>query len=354
MTTMTINPSFTAKTASVTGIIAVGEKVLLYVFGVDTASLEHLRVRVRFAGADVARFPMTEADSWGVSDNAATGTIDLNTVELRNVFDGLDDHARMTCVLVVEDNGGVNNLYATTNVTVKNWPVSGDQVPVSLGTWTDQVEEIRGQILDLQQSVAAVEVFTGHNHNGVNSFAVQHSDLSGSGTKTHDQIDGKLDSLDSAMSSYAGTVQAHVTGTENPHGVTKAQVGLANVNNTSDASKPVSTAVAAALAVKLEAEDLAAHTVLINNPHGVTKTQVGLGNVDNTSDANKPVSTAVSYALAAKAAKSTVDNHVANNNDPHGSLAKLAVGLAGVNTPTTIDGLFSAMAEVLAVLKGEA
>ncbi len=34
-----------------------------------------------------------------------------------------------------------------------------------------------------------------------------------------------------------------------------------------------------------------------DNPHGVTKAQVGLGNVDNTSDANKPVSTAQGQAI---------------------------------------------------------
>lgn len=39
-----------------------------------------------------------------------------------------------------------------------------------------------------------------------------------------------------------------------------------------------------------------------------TKTDVGLGNVDNTSDANKPVSTATQAALDTKATKSYVDN----------------------------------------------
>lgn len=38
---------------------------------------------------------------------------------------------------------------------------------------------------------------------------------------------------------------------------------------------------------------------------GLTKTQVGLANVDNTSDANKPVSTATQTALNAKAALAT-------------------------------------------------
>ena len=36
------------------------------------------------------------------------------------------------------------------------------------------------------------------------------------------------------------------------------------------------------------------------NPHNVTKSQVGLSNVDNTSDANKPISTATTTALAGK------------------------------------------------------
>lgn len=36
-------------------------------------------------------------------------------------------------------------------------------------------------------------------------------------------------------------------------------------------------------------------------PAGLTKAAVGLGNVDNTSDANKPVSTAQATALAGKA-----------------------------------------------------
>lgn len=43
-------------------------------------------------------------------------------------------------------------------------------------------------------------------------------------------------------------IQAHLVNTTNPHGVTREQVGLGNVNNTSDADKPVSTAQAEAIA----------------------------------------------------------------------------------------------------------
>ena len=49
------------------------------------------------------------------------------------------------------------------------------------------------------------------------------------------------------------------------------------------------------------------HTSLTNNPHSVTKAQVGLGNCDNTSDADKPVSTAGQTALDLKANLATPD-----------------------------------------------
>ena len=43
------------------------------------------------------------------------------------------------------------------------------------------------------------------------------------------------------------------------------------------------------------------HVARVDNPHGVTKAQVGLGNVDDTSDADKPISTATQSALDLKA-----------------------------------------------------
>ena len=52
--------------------------------------------------------------------------------------------------------------------------------------------------------------------------------------------------------------------------------------------------------------NLASHTSNTSNPHSVTKSQVGLGNVDNTSDLNKPVSTAQRAALDLKIDKSSI------------------------------------------------
>jgi hypothetical protein len=67
---------------------------------------------------------------------------------------------------------------------------------------------------------------------------------------------------------------------------------LSDVTNAATARSNIGAAAAA---------DLTAHTDSTSNPHGVTAAQVGLGNVDNTSDADKPVSTAQQTALDLKA-----------------------------------------------------
>ena len=109
-------------------------------------------------------------------------------------------------------------------------------------------------------------------------------------------------------------------------GITKSMVGLGSVNNTSDATKPVSEAMQAALDLKANATDLLALSATVNTNtasitsstteislkapiasptftgavSGITKSMVGLGSVDNTSDAAKPVSNATQSALDLK------------------------------------------------------
>lgn len=47
--------------------------------------------------------------------------------------------------------------------------------------------------------------------------------------------------------------------------------------------------------------NLSTHAARVDNPHGVTKSQVGLGNADNTADLDKPISKATQSALDLKA-----------------------------------------------------
>lgn len=90
----------------------------------------------------------------------------------------------------------------------------------------------------------------------------------------------------------------HIQNQNNPHNVTKQQVGLGNVANVEQASK----------------QDFNNHTTNRNNPHSVTKAQVGLGNVTNVEQATKQEFNA----------------HTTNRNNPHG-VTKSQVGLGNVD-----------------------
>ena len=77
---------------------------------------------------------------------------------------------------------------------------------------------------------------------------------------------------------------------ENVSGISKADVGLGQVDNTSDPAKPVSTATATALGLKAPlANPTFTGTATFENVSGISKADVGLGSVDNTSEDRKSV-----------------------------------------------------------------
>ena len=57
------------------------------------------------------------------------------------------------------------------------------------------------------------------------------------------------------------------------------------------------------------------HSQTTGNPHGTTKNDIGLGNVDNTSDLNKPISTATQTALNNKLDKGTYTGNASDLQD---------------------------------------
>lgn len=81
------------------------------------------------------------------------------------------------------------------------------------------------------------------------------------------------------------SLDAHIGNKSNPHSVTKAQVGLGNVQNLAPADMPVSTAQAAAIADAKAAgtkaqTNLSTHANRKDNPHNVTRAQLGLATTD--------------------------------------------------------------------------
>lgn len=104
-------------------------------------------------------------------------------------------------------------------------------------------------------------------------------------TELKTYVDGLIADTGSDVTALETKVNNHLANKSNPHSVTKAQVGLGNASNTSDADKPVSTAQAAAIADAKAAGTAAqtsinSHAGRKDNPHTVTRAQLGLATTD--------------------------------------------------------------------------
>ena len=104
-------------------------------------------------------------------------------------------------------------------------------------------------------------------------------------TELKTYIDEAVGNTDTDLTALETKVNNHIANKSNPHAVTKTQVGLGNVNNTSDANKPVSTAQASAIADAKAAGTAAqtsinSHAGRKDNPHVVTRAQLSLATTD--------------------------------------------------------------------------
>lgn len=142
-----------------------------------------------------------------------------------------------------------------------------------------------------------------------NTTAITISQISGLQTA----LDGKINTTDTIPSASVGFGASQRFLGRNSSGagaaeeltatVAKQILGLGNVNNTADADKPISTSTATALAGKeptITAGTTGQYWKGDKTWATLDKTAVGLSNVNNTSDANKPISTATQTALDGK------------------------------------------------------
>ena len=156
-------------------------------------------------------------------------------------------------------------------------------------------------------------------------FLIGYSSTTGT-ISDDDTILTAINKLNGNIALKANLASPTFTGTVS--GITKAMVGLGNVDNTTDADKPVSAEQLAALNLKANLDS----PTFTGTVSGITKAMVGLGNVDNTTDADKPVSTPQQTALNLKAnlASPTFTGTVSG-------ITKAMVGLGSVNNTTDAD-----------------
>lgn len=151
----------------------------------------------------------------------------------------------------------------------------------------------------------------------------------------------------------------HVSDSNNPHNVTKSQVGLGNVGNyglalqvdaeTGTSNVLYMTPLSVKQAITYQAVNpLNAHLVDKTNPHVVTALQVGLGNVDNYKTAttveaiagtatDRFMTPAGVRAAIADVNGGDVAGHLTNYNNPHNTTATQV----GAYTTTQTDDLLA-------------
>lgn len=152
--------------------------------------------------------------------------------------------------------------------------------------------------------------------------------------------------------------------------IATAKAGIATAK-ASEALTSANNALASELAAAASESQIASHLINTSNPHSVTKAQVGLSNVDNTSDSNKPVSTAQQTALNSKqpldatltalaGVSTSADKYIYATSsdtfttgtitafgrslvdDTDAATARTTLGVSATNTPSTAVGGISA------------
>ena len=184
--------------------------------------------------------------------------------------------------------GSLLNLgFTTTSISINYWYAKKQQ------NGHYQVNDSQSSILLPAATKTAAGVMTASDKtkldNTVQGLANEITDrtnaINSLRTELKTYVDGLIADKGSDITALETKVNNHIANKSNPHTVTKAQVGLGNVNNTSDADKPVSTAQAAAIA-DAKAAGTAAQTSINNhagrkdNPHTVTRAQLGLATTD--------------------------------------------------------------------------
>jgi hypothetical protein len=171
---------------------------------------------------------------------------------------------------------GSGNFAAGTITAALTGNVTGN---ASTATTLATARTIAGQSFDGSANISIAPT----NLTGVTATAAEINILAGTSVSATElnYVDGVTSAIQTQLNAKAaGSDLTTHTGATEAHGATGAVVGTTNTQTLTN--KTLTSPV-------------------INTPTGITKSDVGLANVDNTTDANKPVSTATQTALDLKA-----------------------------------------------------
>ena len=170
------------------------------------------------------------------------------------------------------------------------FPVTGETAKIYVALDSNKVYRWSGSAyVEIMSSPGSTDVVTeGSTNLYFKESRVRNTVLSGINFLTNATVTA-ADSVLSAFGKIQKQITDHLANVSNPHSVTKAQVGLGNVDDTSDANKPVSTAQQSALNLKANlsgADFTGPASVTVSSASPALKiTQTGTGNALVVEDA---------------------------------------------------------------------
>lgn len=135
---------------------------------------------------------------------------------------------------------------------------------------------------------------------------------------------------------YGNTAYNHSQASGNVHGLTLANLGIGNIDNTSDANKPISTAVATALGNKVD-NTITINSKQLNTNITLSASDIGLGNVTNDSQVKRSEMGAASGVATLDADGKIVQNIAASKVTGVLSIDNIPAGAIERVVPVTND-----------------
>lgn len=184
--------------------------------------------------------------------NFVNSSIETATAEFKGTFETKEAMNAVTgnkndyAFLIVKNADGTVNHYER-----YKWVT----VPIDGSNWVFEYN-LNNSSYTAEQWAA---INSGIKSTDVSQIETNKSDISNLKNEKVDKIDGKglstndfTDADKDQISTNQTNISSHVGNKNNPHEVTKSQVGLGNVDNTSDLNKPISTATQTALDTKID------------------------------------------------------------------------------------------------------
>jgi hypothetical protein len=288
-----------------------------------------------------------------INIDAVNDSIDEINIDITDIYDQLNDKLTVDNItdgdnIVLTKNGNDIEINVTGVLTEVNWgDIDGDiteqddlMTQLNSKASTTTVNTINNQVITNTSDIADIK----------DELANQTHFRGYWSTNAEIQAITKSKGGDYAYSAESGTVwEFNTTWTDSltpvPDKVIPKTTTIPLMNGTaaigSEENYAAGNHVHPTDTTRASQNDLTNHTSNLSNPHGVTKSQIGLSNVDNTADLDKPISTQTGQLLNTKADKTTLQTNFYDKSQINSFLESIDIDLANRYTKTESNNLLN-------------